>query len=422
MERGPRIRVPESTEMKTSTLFALCLLATASGAGTPAEKTPAPPETGLEFIDTSFENASPLHWETGSDGVIQLFLVYDHQRASPNRAAGHIHFQLQGKPGSKLTLEFRNLDNIWNGKHGSVAKELKCVVTSVDGLTWQSVPTRSLPGNRIQVDLEMPGPKLFVARLEPYRISDLDRLLNEIRVHPAVAIEKLGRTVEGRDLELVRVGDPAAPRRVFLRARAHPWESGGNWMVQGLVRRLLQEDAQAQSFRKRYCLYVLPMANKDGVARGRTRFNSAGWDLNRMWDKPAPEDLAPENHALEQWLAGMTARSQRVHFGLDLHNDGGGNLHISRPAVPGLEKYLADMARFEGLLRQHTWFREGSTGSSFHNPGTLGDGWFERFGIPAAILEFNANWIAGKQKMPLGADWEEFGAGMARVFFEYLGE
>lgn len=406
--------------MRICFILSLCLLPVLCFG---AENLPAaPPDTGLEFIDTSFENASPLHWETGTNGVIHVFLLYDHQRSSPNRAAGHFHFQLQAAPGSRLTLEFHNLDNVWNGKPGSVAKELKAVAISADGRAWQSVATRALPENRIQLDIEMPGPRLFVARLEPYRISDLEKFLAEIRSRPQVAIEKIGRTIEGRELEIVRVGDPATPHRVFIRARAHPWESGGNWVVQGLIKRMLGDDADARAYRQRYCLYVLPMANKDGVARGHTRFNSAGWDLNRDWDKPAPADLAPENHALEQWLAAMTTRGQRPDLGLDLHNDGSGKLHISRPDVPGLEKYLADMARFEALLRQHTWFTEGSTGSSFRNPGTLGDGWFERFGIPSAVLELNANWIEGKKKMPLGADWEEFGAGFARAFFEYFGD
>lgn len=405
--------------MKTSFVVSLCLLPLLClGVEIPP---PSAPDTGLEFIDTSFENASPLHWETGTNGVIHVFLLYDHQRSSQNRAAGHFHFQLQAKPGSKLTLEFHNLDNVWNGRPGSVAKELKAVVTSADGLAWRSVATRTLPENRIQLDIEMPGPRLFVARLEPYRISDLDRFLADIRPRPQVAVENIGRTVEGRELEIVRVGDPAVPHRVFIRARAHPWESGGNWVVRGLIRRLLTDDADVKRFLGRYCLFVLPMANKDGVARGRTRFNSAGWDLNRAWDKPAPADLAPENHALERWLATMTARGQRPDLGLDLHNDGFGKLHISRPDVPSLEKYLADMARLETLLRQHTWFTEGSTGSSFRNPGTLGDGWFERFGIPAAVLELNASWIEGKKKMPLGADWEELGSGLARVFYEYFG-
>jgi hypothetical protein len=99
------------------------------------------PENGLEFIDTGFENASPLWYEVGPDGTIQVHLVYDHERSSPNRAAGHIHFRLHARPGSKLTLEFRNLENVWNGRKASVANELRVVVVSEDGRTWR--PTRS---------------------------------------------------------------------------------------------------------------------------------------------------------------------------------------------------------------------------------------------------------------------------------------
>jgi len=45
----------------------------------------------IDFIDTSFENASPAWYERDADGTIQIHLLYDHERASPNRPAGHIH-------------------------------------------------------------------------------------------------------------------------------------------------------------------------------------------------------------------------------------------------------------------------------------------------------------------------------------------
>ena len=112
---------------------------------------------------------------TASSGFI---CIYDHERASPNRAAGHIHFLLNARPGAKLTLEFLNLDNVWNGQPGSVAGELKTVAISDDGRAWRTVPTESLPGNRVQLHVEMRGPTLYVARIEPYRLSDLDRLLD----------------------------------------------------------------------------------------------------------------------------------------------------------------------------------------------------------------------------------------------------
>jgi DNA-binding MarR family transcriptional regulator len=57
-----------------------------------------------------------------------------------------------------------------------------------------------------------------------------------------------------------------------------------------------------KKYLQRYCVYAMPMANKDGVARGRTRFNLNGKDLNRDWERPADAALAPENHALESWL------------------------------------------------------------------------------------------------------------------------
>ncbi len=385
-------------------------------AGKLANKTP-----DLEFIDTSFENASPLWYEFAADGTIVIHLLYDQERNSPNRAAGHVHFLLRAKPGAKLTIEFKELDNVWNGKPGSIAKELKAVSISENGRDWKAVPTESLPENRVRLAVEMPGPRLYVARIEPYRLSDLDRLLVSIRSNPLVQITPIGKTVQGRELEIVRVGDERAPYRVFLRARAHPWETGGSWVVQGLINRLLKGDVDAQKFLRRYCLYVLPMANKDGVARGGTRFNLQGQDLNRNWDKPVDAEFAPENAVLEKWLEQMIAAGRRPHLAMELHNDGSGLLHISRPPVVGLNRHVERMATLERLLRQHTWFTEGSTRPVFHNAGTLGDGWMERYGIDAVVHEFNCNWIAGVKDFAQGRHWQSYGENLATVFYEYFG-
>jgi hypothetical protein len=379
----------------------------------------APP--GFEFINTGFENASPLYYDFAPDGVIQVYLIYDHERSSPNRAAGHIHFQIQARPGSKLTFEFKNLENVWNGRSGSVAKELKTVVVSEDGKEWKPVALESLAGNRVRLVVEMPGPRLYVARVEPYRLSDLDRMLSSIRTNPLVEISPIGKTFEGRTLEIIRVGRTQAKYRVFVRARAHPWESGGNWVVEGLIQRLLRDDGLARECLERYSLYILPMANKDGVARGRTRFNLQGKDLNRDWDKPADPRLSPENYALEQWLEGMVHSGLRPDLALELHNDGAGSLHVSRCPVPDLDRYLKRMATLESLLRRDTWFTEGSTSEAFRNAGTLGEGWLQRYQIDAAVHEFNCNWIAGLKDYPSALHWKTYGEQLATVFYEYFG-
>jgi len=382
----------------------------------PAQQAPGP---DVDFIDTAIENGSPL-WYEAVDGVVRLHLIYDHERASPNRAAGHINFVVHGRPGASLTLEFVNLDNVWNGQPGSVAGELKTVALSDDGKMWRTTATESLAGNRVQLRVTLTGPRLQVARMEPYRLSDLDRLLESIRRHPLVRVESIGTTAAGRPLEIVRIGRQAAPYRVFVRARAHPWEAGSNWVAHGLIQRLLAGDVDANRFLDRYSVSVLPMANKDGVARGGTRFNLRGMDLNRNWDRPADPELAPENAALERWLEREIAAKRKPQLALELHNDGNGRLHISRPPVADLERHLARMTIFEDLLRRHTWFTEGTTSPTFRNSGTLGEGWLLRYGIDAAVHEFNCNWVAGLKQPTSSAHWQAYGAGLARVFHEYF--
>jgi hypothetical protein len=372
-----------------------------------------------DFIDTGFENASPL-WYDVENGVVRIHLIYDHERASPNRAAGHIHFAIHGRPGASFTLEFMNLENVWNGQPGSVARELKALAISVDGRTWKAVPTESLPGNRVQLRVSMPGPTIYLARVEPYRESDLERLLDSVKTSPRVRITPIGKTAGGRDLEIVHIGDVAAPYRVFVRARAHPWEAGSNWVAEGLIRRLLRDDPEAAAFLRVYSVAILPMANRDGVARGGTRFNLRGMDLNRGWSRPADPELTPENAALERWLEREIAAGRRPHFAIELHNDGGGRLHISRPPGPGLDRHLARMAIFEELLRARTWFTEGATNAEFRNSGTLGDGWLERYGIDAVVHELNCNWIAGVKDYPSSRHWMDYGAGLAAVLHDYF--
>jgi hypothetical protein len=325
---------------------------------------------------------------------------------------------MEARPGARLTLELKNLDNVYNGKPGSIARELKTLVVSPDGKNWQPKATRALPGERVLLDVDMPGSNLYVARVEPYRLSDLEKWLAAIKSNALVDITPIGKTAQGRALEIVRVGNARAPYRVFFRARAHPWEAGSNWVLQGLINRLLRSDGDASLYLKRYSVYALPMANKDGVANGRTRFNLHGKDLNRNWDRPSDPVLAPENDALETWLKGMIQKGQRPDFALELHNDGNGQVHVSQPSPQYTGRYLEHMDQFEKLLRKHTWFTEGFSRRTSN--GTLADGWLDRFGIDAVVHEFNCQWIAGRNEPPIGKQWERYGEDLARVLYEYF--
>ena len=148
-----------------------------------------------------------------------------------------------------------------------------------------------------------PAQKLFVAAVDAQWLSGPGQVASRRSArNPLVGIEAVGKTVEGRTLEVVRIGDPKAPYRVFLRARAYVGRRSALGRA-GLLNRLLKDDDAAKKFRARYYVWVMPMANKDGVARGMTRFNVRGMDLNRNWDKPA-DGFAPEN---TPWRRGWNA-------------------------------------------------------------------------------------------------------------------
>jgi hypothetical protein len=93
---------------------------------------------------------------------------------------------------------------------------------------------------------------------------------------------RLGVSVEGRPIGLVRIGDPAAPRRVLVVGCIHGNEGVGRAIVERLVA-LRQAPAGTQ-------LLLVRDLNPDGFRR-RTRANAHGVDLNRnssqMW-RPRP--------------------------------------------------------------------------------------------------------------------------------------
>ncbi len=404
--------------MKTRSLFSILILI-------PAIIQAAEPlkhNSNLAYINTNYENASPLYWEIEENGkTIQIYLVYDRERNSPNRANGHWNFELQAQPGSEFKLILNNLENIWNGKPGFPLSERTLCHISNDGENWRAVQTEVVDENKLKMDITMETDSLYVTHLEPYTLSDLETLIGEIKHYPLVEITPIGYTVQNRPLEIIRIGKPNAPHRVFLRARAHPWEPGGNWVAHGLVKSLTSDDPVNEKYLGRYALYIMPMANKDGVVEGKTRFNMNGMDLNRDWDRPADPQLAPENYSLEQWFKAMIQDNKKIDFAIDLHNDQSGRIHIMYPEGGEGKKYLDTIDRYEALMREHTWFTEGRTNPSFRNPGTIYDGLRTRFGVMGIVQELNANWVAGRNEPASAENWMRLGRDYRKVFY-YLFE
>jgi murein tripeptide amidase MpaA len=153
----------------------------------------------------------------------------------------------------------------------------------------------------------------FYAYFAPYPLERHASLIRRAARLPGVQAEVLGRSVEGRDVTLLRFGEPEPHKlRIWVIARQHPGETMAEWFAEGLVERLGNEDdGVARILLDRAVVHVVPSMNPDGGVHGNLRANAAGMNLNRAWRDPDPE-RSPEV---------LCVRARMLETGVDLFLD-----------------------------------------------------------------------------------------------------
>ncbi|MBY0570838.1 MAG: hypothetical protein K2P61_06085 [Burkholderiaceae bacterium] len=199
------------------------------------------------------------------------------------------HFRLQGARHQETVMR------ILNAGEATYAKgwENYRAVASYDRETWFRVDTE-FDGKVMTIRHTPEYDSVYYAYFEPYSWERHLDLLSSVQHSPLVEVVDLGNTVDGRDLNVVVVGDPAAEKKVWIIARQHPGETMAEWLVEGLLGALLDTaNPIARSILQKAVLYIVPNMNPDGAARGNLRTNAAGANLNREWMTPSLE-TSPE--------------------------------------------------------------------------------------------------------------------------------
>jgi murein tripeptide amidase MpaA len=199
------------------------------------------------------------------------------------------YFRLQGARGQACTMRFLNA-----GQSAYPAGwENYRAVASYDRVHWFRVPT-AYDGQVLTITHTPERDSVYYAYFEPYSWERHLALLGRADASPLAKVIDLGSTVEGRDMNAIVVGDPAAQKKVWVIARQHPGETMAEWFVEGMLDVLLDEhNAVARELRERAVFYIVPNMNPDGSVRGNLRTNAAGANLNREWMEPSP-DTSPE--------------------------------------------------------------------------------------------------------------------------------
>ncbi|WP_375591943.1 M14-type cytosolic carboxypeptidase [Chitiniphilus eburneus] len=203
------------------------------------------------------------------------------------------------------------------------------VRASYDRQHWFCVPSQYVDGT-LRFAHTPEYDTIHYAYFEPYSWErHLDLLACAQAAAPWCTVERLGRTLDGRDLDLLRIGEPAPGKRnIWVIARQHPGESMAEWFAEGLIEALLDgEHAPARALLERAVFYVVPNMNPDGSVRGNLRTNAAGANLNREWAEPTME-RSPEV---------ALVRRKMLEVGVDAFLDAHGDEAIPHNFVAGCE-------------------------------------------------------------------------------------
>jgi murein tripeptide amidase MpaA len=224
------------------------------------------------------------------------------------------HFRLSDARGVACTLRFENAGACTYPKGWTDYR----AIASYDRARWFRVPTR-YDGNVMTVEHTPERDAVWYAYFEPYSLERHQALIGRAGDSPLARTERLGASVEGRDLDLVTLGAGNGTKKtIWVIARQHPGETMAEWFVEGLIERLIDRpDPVSRRLLQGAVFHVVPNMNPDGSVLGNLRSNAAGANLNREWAAPSPE-TSPEVFLVRERM-----RETGVHAFLDVHGEEG---------------------------------------------------------------------------------------------------
>lgn len=219
------------------------------------------------------------------------------------------YFRLTGAAGQAVELRLLNCA----GAAYPLGWENYNACMSADRESWERVPS-SYSDGVLTIRVTPTSNSIWFAYFAPYTMERHHDLIASAVQHPDVGYRSLGLTLDGQDIDYLKIGEGAL--QVWLYARQHPGESMAEWWMEGAIEKLLDDaDPVTRRLRQSATFHIVPNMNPDGSKRGHLRTNAAGVNLNREWHEPTAE-RSPE----VLYVRNEMDRTG-VDFAMDVHGD-----------------------------------------------------------------------------------------------------
>jgi len=218
-------------------------------------------------------------------------------------------------------------------------------VCSYDRKNWFRVET-SFNGKELEINHTPKQDSFYLSYFTPFSHERHLDLIAQSQSSEICSLKSLGKSFDGKDIDLLRIEKDTNKLNVWMIARQHPGETMAEWFVEGFLKRLLDStDSLSTKVLAQANFYVIPNMNPDGAFRGHLRTNAKGINLNREWENPSLE-TGPEV---------FYTRAEMDKVGVDLFLDIHGDENLPYNFVAGSEgniSYNEQIANTERIFKE----------------------------------------------------------------------
>ncbi|MCF8378051.1 MAG: hypothetical protein K9H49_00655 [Bacteroidales bacterium] len=268
------------------------------------------------FISNDYDGARLNGVARINDTLISVLITPEN---SPINMSPWYGFKIWSELEKNIAVKLTYAENAYNRYYPKISK---------DGSNWEAIDSSkyqvvmenrdgdAVPAN-LTMQISVSTDTTWISAQELITVSEVNGWMDELLSNSFVSKSIIGRSRDGRPINLLKIGESDDQKMIIVLSRQHPPEVTGFLAMESFIETICTDIEIAKKFRAEYNVYVVPMINPDGVSKGHWRHNSGGVDLNRDWES----FNQPETSAIRDFMKQKVTQTGGVfYFGIDFHS------------------------------------------------------------------------------------------------------